>query len=108
MIESGSMLTKPVPGPERGRKLKEPSASDNFRMRAFCFKTKIWQFKSGWISSENMFVAPTRKGETLPKLANLLKNELLLFSMKENLSPEEFACHVEQRFETALQCFCKN
>ena len=78
MIESGSMLTKPVPGPGRGRKLKEPSASDNFRMHPFCFKTKIWQFKSGWISSENMFVVPTRKGETLPKLANLLKNELFV------------------------------
>ena len=33
---------------------------------------------SGWISSENVFVAPTRKGETLPKLADLLKNELLV------------------------------
>ena len=26
-----------------------------------------------------MFVAPTRKGETLPKLANLLKNKLFIF-----------------------------
>ena len=26
-----------------------------------------------------MFVAPTRKGETLPKLADLLKNELFVF-----------------------------
>ena len=25
---------------------------------------------SGWVSSENVFVAPTRKGETLPKLAD--------------------------------------
>ena len=33
---------------------------------------------SGWISSENVFVAPTRKGETLPKLADLLKNELFV------------------------------
>ena len=33
---------------------------------------------SGCISSENVFVAPTRKGETLPKLANLLKNELFV------------------------------
>ena len=28
---------------------------------------------SGWISSENVFVAPTRKEETLTKLADLLK-----------------------------------
>ena len=33
---------------------------------------------SGWISRENVFVAPTRKGETLPKLADLLKNELFV------------------------------
>ena len=33
---------------------------------------------SGWISSENVFVAPTRKGETLPKWADLLKNELFV------------------------------
>ena len=33
---------------------------------------------SGWISSENVFVAPTRKGEMLPKLADLLKNELFV------------------------------
>ena len=35
-------------------------------------------FTSGWISSENVFVAPTRKGETLPKWADLLKNELFV------------------------------
>ena len=33
---------------------------------------------SGWISSENVFVAPTRKGDTLPKLADLLKTELFV------------------------------
>ena len=33
---------------------------------------------SGWINSENVFVAPTRKGEKLPKLADLLKNELFV------------------------------
>ena len=39
---------------------------------------------SGWISSENVFVAPTKKGEMLPKLADLLKNELFaLFSQYE-------------------------
>ena len=33
---------------------------------------------SGRVNSENVFVAPTRKGETLPKLADLLKNELFV------------------------------
>ena len=78
MSGSGSMQTKPVPAPWRGRKLKELSASDNCRMCGCCFKTQF-NFKSGWISSENMFVAPTRKRETLPKLANLLKNKLFIF-----------------------------
>ena len=59
-------------------KLKELSTSDNCRMCGCCFKTQF-NFKSGWISSENMFVAPTRKGETLPELANLLKNKLFNF-----------------------------
>ena len=43
-----------------------------------CFKTQFGNFTSGWISSENVFVAPTRKGETLPKWADVLKNELLV------------------------------
>ena len=38
----------------------------------------VGNFKSGWISSENMFVAPTRKGEKLRKLADLLKTELFV------------------------------
>ena len=42
------------------------------------FKTQFGNFISGWISSENVFVAPNRKGETLPKLADLLKNELFV------------------------------
>ena len=63
MSGSGSTPTKPV-APRRGRKPKEPSASDNCRMCGCCFKTQFGSFtgKSGWISSENMFVAPTRKG----------------------------------------------
>ena len=43
-----------------------------------CFKTQFGNFTSGWISSENVFVAPTRKGETLPKWADVLKNDLLV------------------------------
>ena len=58
---------------------------------------------SGWISSENVFVAPTRKGETLPKLADLLKTELFVV-LEEG---QEFAFHAEQRLETALRYFPK-
>ena len=50
--------------------------------------------KSGWISTKSVFVAPTRKGEALPKLADLLKNELFVvleegesFSTKAVCSP---------------------
>ena len=50
----------------------------NCRMYGCCFKTQFGNFTSGWISSENVFVAPTRKGKTLPKWADLLKNELFV------------------------------
>ena len=74
MSGNGSTPTKPLPTPRRGSKPKEPSASDKLQN----FKTQFGNFMSGWISSENVFVAPTRKGETLPKLADLLKNELFV------------------------------
>ena len=69
MSESGSTTTKPVPAPRRGRKPKEPRALDknNCRMCGCCFKTQFGNFTNGWISSENTFVAPTRKRETLRK-----------------------------------------
>ena len=69
--------TKPVAS-RRGRKPKEMSASDNCRMCGCCFKTQFGNFKSGWISSENMFVAPTRKRGKLRKLADLLKTKLFV------------------------------
>ena len=47
-------------------------------MCGYCFKTQLGNFTSGWISSENVFVAPTRKGETLPKWADVLKKELFV------------------------------
>ena len=42
------------------------------------FQIQFGNFASGWISSENVFIAPTRKGETLPKWTDLLKNELFV------------------------------
>ena len=74
MSGSGRTPAKPVPASRRGSKPKEPSASNKLQN----FKTQLDNFMSGWISSENVFVAPTRKGETLPKWADLLKNELFV------------------------------
>ena len=74
MSGSGSTTTKPVPAPRRGRKPKEPRALDKL-LRGCCFKTQFGNFTNGWISWENVFVAPTRKGETLPKCADIQKNE---------------------------------
>ena len=45
------------------------------------FKTQFGNFTSGCISSENVFVAPTRKGGTLPKLA---EKNFSLSSRKES------------------------
>ena len=78
MSGSGSTPTKPVPAPRRGSKPKEPSASNSDKLQNF--KTQFGNFMGGWISSENVFVALTRKGETLAKLADLLKNLKLAVS----------------------------
>ena len=78
MSESGSTTTKPVPAPRRGRKPKEQRLWTNCRMCGCCFKTQFGNFTNGWISSENAFAAPTRKRETFPKWADLLKNDLFV------------------------------
>ena len=90
MSGRGTTPTKPVAS-RRGRKPKETSASDNCRMCGCCFKTQLGNFKSGWISSENMFVAPTRKGEKLRKLADLLKTKLFVV-VKEGKSFSSRVC----------------
>ena len=63
---------------EDGESRKSQMLRINCRMCSCCFKTQFGNFMSGWISWENVFVAATRKGETLPKLAELLKNELFI------------------------------
>ena len=60
-----------------GESRKSRGLWTNCRMCGCCFKTQFGNFTNGWISSENAFVAPTRKGETL-KWADLLKNELFV------------------------------
>ena len=82
---------------EEGESRKRRGLWTNCRMCDCCFKTQFGSFTNGWLSSENLFVAPTRKGETLPKWADLLKNELFVVLEKENLSPQEqFALRAEQ------------
>ena len=63
---------------EEGESRKSRMLWINCRMCSCCFKTQFSNFMSGWISWENVFVASTRKGETLPKLADLLKNKLFV------------------------------
>ena len=104
MSGSGSTQAKPVPAPRRGSKPKEPSASDKLQN----FKTQLGNVMSGWVSSENVFVAPTRKGETLSKLADLLKNKLFVV-LEEGESFSTRVCSPEeQRLETGLRCFFGN
>ena len=59
---------------------------------------------SGWISSENVFVAPTRKGETLPKWADLLKNELFVVLEEGESFSTRICSPAEQRLKTGLRC----
>ena len=84
------------------REKTEPRASDNCIMCGCCFKTQLGNFKSGWISSENMpdffFLPLLEKGETtLPKLADFLINELYVVLDDGNLSSQEFSRRAEQR-----------
>ena len=88
---------------EEGESRKSRALRINCRMCGCCFKTQFGNFTSGWISSENVFVAPTRKGETLPKWADLLKNELfIVLEEGESFSNKSSLLSAEQRLETAL------
>ena len=76
MSGSGCTTTKPAYSSKREKAESASSALRiNCRMCGCCFKTQFDNSTSGWIRSENVFVAPTRKGETLPKWADLQKNE---------------------------------
>ena len=69
MSRSGSMPTKPVPAPQRGRKPSQVLQIINCRMCGCCFKGQFSNLKSDWIiSSESMFVAPTIKRSNITKV----------------------------------------
>ena len=87
---------------EEGESRKSQALRINCRMCGCCFKTQFGNFTSGWISSENVFVAPTRKGKTLPKWADLLKNEhFVVLEEGESFSSRVCSRGAEQRLETA-------
>ena len=92
-----------MPAPRRQNKPKEASASD----KLYNFKTQFGNFKSGWINSENVFVAPTRKGGMLPKVADLLKNKLLVFLEKGESFSARVCSVCGAKVRTALLCFRK-
>ena len=56
------------------------SRAERVRMCSCCFKTQFGNFKTEWISSEICLLPllELKKGETLPKLADLLINELFV------------------------------
>ena len=68
-----------------GRKpKKEATASDNCRLCGCCFKTQFGNFKTGWITMENIFTAPQRKGKTLPMLAEVFRADQSLDVEEKN------------------------
>ena len=109
MRGSGSTPTKSVPAPRGGRK---PSRALQIIVECeagWCFKTQIGNLKSKWVNSENMFVVPTKKGETLPKLARLLLNELfVVLDEGEPFSTRVFSPCGTKDMETAMRCFRKS
>ena len=70
--------TPKKPASRRGRKSKEATTADNWRLCGRSFKIQYGNFKTGWISSENMFVEPRRNGKTLPMLAKVITVDLSL------------------------------
>ena len=66
-----NQTTPKKPASRRGRKSKEATTADNCRLCGRSFKIQYGNFKTGWISSENMFVEPRRNGKTLPMLAKV-------------------------------------
>ena len=81
---------------EEGEIRKSRAFQINCRMCGCCFKTQFGNFTSGCISSENVFVAATRKEDTLPKSANLLKNELFVV-LEEGESFSTRVCFVRNK-----------
>lgn len=74
-----NQTTPKKPASRRGRKSKEaPTTADYCRLCGCCFKTQYGNFKTGWISSENLFVEPRRNGKTLPMLAKVIRVDLSL------------------------------
>ena len=82
---------------EEGESRKSRALRINCRMCGYCFKTQFGNFTSGWISSENVLDAPTRKRETLPKWADLLKNELFVILEEEESFSTRFCSPSETK-----------
>ena len=79
-----NQTTPKKPASRRGRKPKEATASDNCRLCGCCFKTQFGNFKTGWITTENIFTAPQRKGKKLPMLAEVFRTDLSLHLEEKN------------------------
>ena len=66
-------------------------ASGNCRLCGCCFKTRFGNFKPRWITTENIFAAPQRKGTTLPMLSEVFRADLSLH-LEENKSLSSRVC----------------
>ena len=73
-----NQTTPKKPASRRGRKSKVATTADNCRLCGRSFKIQYGNFKTGWISSENMFVEPRRNGKTLQMLAKVITADLSL------------------------------
>lgn len=87
---SGSTLIKPVPAPRgriEGESRKEPSVSDNCRIVQLLFQNAGRQF----------VCCPYKERWNVTKVCWLmfLKTNFLFSLMKENLSPQMFACRAK-------------
>ena len=101
MSGSGSTTTKPVPAPRRGRKTKVPSDLDKLQNVWLLFQNTVRQFYEWMEKFGKCVCCAYQKRRNVTKVGRPTEKQTSLPSRNENLSPQEFALHVEQRLETA-------
>ena len=103
MSESGSTTTKPVPAPRRGRKPKEPSASDKLQNVRLLFQNTFRQFCEWMDKLGKCVCCAYQKRRNVTKVGRPTEKRTFRCPRGriENLSPQEFALRAEQSLETA-------
>ena len=104
MSGGGNTPTKPVPAPRRGRKPKEPSASDKLQNVRLLLQNTVRQFYEWMDKLGKRVCCAYQKRKNVTKVGpDLLKNEhFVVLEEGESFSSRVCSRGAEQRLETAL------